>query len=84
MKRFNTSIFSVMAEMKQKELAKGKTVFDLSVGTPNIPPAPHIIKALVESAQDTKNYVYALSDTDELQDAVSGWYRRRYGVELDP
>ena len=84
MKRFNTSIFSVMAEMKQKELAKGKAVFDLSVGTPNIPPAPHIIKALVESAQDTKNYVYALSDTDELQDAVSGWYRRRYGVELDP
>ena len=84
MQRFNTGIFSVMAELKQKELAQGKKVVDLSVGTPNIPPAPHIIKALAESARNPKNYVYALGDTDELRGAVREWYRRRYGVELDP
>ena len=84
MERFGTGIFSVMADLKQKELAQGKKVVDLSVGTPNIPPAPHIINALTESARDPKNYVYALSDTAELQEAVQVWYRRRYGVELDP
>ena len=84
MKRFNTGIFSVMAELKNKEIAAGKKVYDLSVGTPNIPPAQHIIDALCESARDPKNYVYALNDTEELQNAAQQWYRRRYGVEIDP
>lgn len=83
MERFNTGIFSVMAELKRKEIAEGKKVVDLSVGTPNIPPAQHIIDALVQSAQDKKNYVYALNDTEELQDAVQQWYKRRYHVEID-
>lgn len=84
MERFGTGIFSVMADLKQKQLEQGKKVVDLSVGTPNIPPAPHIIHALAESARDPKNYVYALNDTEELQEAVQAWYRRRYGVEIDP
>lgn len=84
MKRFNTGIFSVMAELKNKEIAEGKKVYDLSVGTPNIPPAQHIIDALCKSARDPKNYVYALNDTEELQNAAQQWYRRRYGVEIDP
>lgn len=84
MERFGTGIFSVMADLKKKEIAQGKKVVDLSVGTPNIPPAEHIINALVESAQNPKNYVYALNDTRELQEAVQLWYHRRYGVELDP
>lgn len=84
MKRFNTGIFSVMAELKKKEIAQGKKVYDLSVGTPNIPPAQHIIDALCKSARDPKNYIYALNDTEELQNAAQRWYRRRYGVEIDP
>lgn len=84
MKRFNTGIFSVMAELKKKEIAQGKKVYDLSVGTPNIPPAQHIIDALCESARNPKNYIYALNDTEDLQNAVQQWYRRRYGVEIDP
>lgn len=83
MERFNTGIFSVMAELKRKEIAEGKKVVDLSVGTPNIPPTQHIIDALVQSAQNRKNYVYALNDTEELQNAVVEWYRRRYDVEID-
>ncbi|MCI1983098.1 MAG: aminotransferase class I/II-fold pyridoxal phosphate-dependent enzyme [Oscillospiraceae bacterium] len=84
MNRFGTGIFSAMAELKQKETAAGKRVIDLSVGTPNIPPAQHIIDALAEGARDKANYVYALGDTEELQDAAALWYRRRYGVEIDP
>ncbi|MCI1954955.1 MAG: aminotransferase class I/II-fold pyridoxal phosphate-dependent enzyme [Oscillospiraceae bacterium] len=84
MERFNTGIFSVLAELKRKETAQGKKIVDLSVGTPNIPPARHIIDALLKSAQNSKNYVYALDDTAELQEAVEQWYRRRYGVAIDP
>ncbi len=83
MKRFGTGVFSALAEVKKKEIAAGRRVIDLSVGTPNIPPAPHIMEALAKAAMEPKNYVYALSDTAELQNAVQEWYRRRYGVSLD-
>lgn len=81
---FKPGIFSVLADMKHKKTAEGTKVVDLSVGTPNIPPAQHIIDALVKSAQNGKNYVYALGDTPDLQKAVSAWYKRRYGVDIDP
>lgn len=80
---FDTGIFTVLSQMKQEKISEGMKVVDLSVGTPNIPPAQHIIDALVESAKDKTNYIYALNDTTQLQNAVSEWYRRRYGVEID-
>lgn len=84
MERFGTSIFTVLLEMKKEKLARGEEVIDLSIGTPNIPPADHIIKALTEAAQDKKNYVYAIQDLKELHEAVSVWYKRRYQVDIDP
>ena len=84
MDRFGEGIFTVLLNMKKEQLAQGRHVVDLSVGTPNIPPAQHVIDALVSAAQDRGNYVYAISDTTELQDAVAAWYKRRYGVEIDP
>lgn len=84
MDRFGTSIFSVLLEKKREKLARGEEVIDLSIGTPNIPPAPHIIRALTEAACDGKNYVYAIRDLDELHQAVAVWYQRRYGVTIDP
>lgn len=84
MEQFKPGIFSVLADMKQKRLADGKPVIDLSVGTPNIPPAQHIVDALVECAKDRQNYVYAISDTPALQEVAADWYHRRYGVKIDP
>jgi LL-diaminopimelate aminotransferase len=83
MSHFETGIFTVLSQMKREKSNEGVKVVDLSVGAPNIPPAQHIIDALVESAQEKTNYIYALNDTTELQDAVSEWYRRRYGVKID-
>lgn len=84
MERFGTGVFSRLLDMKKEQLAMGRHVVDLSIGAPNIPPAPHVIEALLEAAGDPRNYVYAISDTEELQQAVSTWYARRYGVTLDP
>ena len=81
---FKPGIFSVLAQMRAKRTAEGLPVVDLSVGTPNIPPAQHIVDALVCSAQDKCNYAYAIDDTDKLRQAVAQWYQRRYGVALDP
>ena len=84
MDRFGTSIFTDLLEMKKEKLKRGEEVIDLSIGTPNIPPADHIIRTMTEAVQDKKNYVYAIQDTRELHEAVSAWYRRRYQVEIDP
>ena len=84
MDRFGEGIFSKLAEIKKQKLKQGEEVIDLSIGAPNIPPASHITEALCKAAADPKNYVYAISDRNELLDAVSGWYRKRYGVVLDP
>lgn len=83
MEHFGTGVFSVLARKKREKTEAGSRVIDLSVGSPNIPPAQHIVDALVESAKDRGNYVYALNDTPELQAAVCTWYRRRYGVEIE-
>ena len=84
MDRFGEGIFSKLAEIKKEKLAKGERVIDLSIGAPNIPPAEHIRKALCDAAMVPENYVYAISDQKALLEAVSQWYERRYGVEVDP
>lgn len=84
MGRFGEGVFARLLALKNNRIAEGKAVYDLSVGTPNIPPAKHIIDTLAAEVQNTKNYIYAISDLPELQDAVKLWYERRYGVSIDP
>lgn len=84
MDRFEEGIFSKLADIKKEKLARGEEVIDLSIGAPNIPPAPHIMEALCSAASEPANYVYAIGDRKELLEAVCGWYHRRYGVTLDP
>ncbi|MDF2985390.1 MAG: aminotransferase class I/II-fold pyridoxal phosphate-dependent enzyme [Eubacterium sp.] len=84
MDQFGEGIFTKLLEIKRGRVEKGQPVIDLSVGTPNIPPARHVIDALCKASADEKNYIYAISDQEDLLEAVSSWYGKRYGVELDP
>jgi LL-diaminopimelate aminotransferase len=84
MNRFGEGIFSKLLDLKKEKEEKGEEVIDLSVGTPNIPPADHIRQALCEAAAKPENYTYAIQDKKELLEAVAIWYNRRYKVTLDP
>lgn len=84
MDRFGEGVFSMLAQMKNKKIEEGGSIVDLSIGAPNIPPAPHILKALSEECLKPENYLYAIQDHRELLEAVAQWYERRYGVSLDP
>lgn len=84
MNNFGEGIFARLAAMRQQKISSGAEVIDLSIGAPNIPPPAHVMKVLAEEALKPENYIYAINDTRELLDAASDWYRRRYGVELDP
>lgn len=84
MNQFGEGVFSRLAEMRKQRVAAGKEVFDLSIGAPNIPPAKRIMEAMAKAVMEPANYVYAISDTQQMLEAVAQWYQRRYQVELDP
>jgi len=79
MKFFKPSIF---IRIREEMASCPMPICDLSVGTPDMPPAKHIIDAFLESAADTENYKYALADTAKLTDAAVQWYERRFSVYL--
>ena len=84
MNQFGEGVFSRLAVMRKNRLAQGKEVYDLSIGAPNIPPTKRIMEVMAEAVMKPANYVYAISDTQQLLEAVAKWYKRRYGVELNP
>lgn len=83
MKDFEEGIFQVLNEKKEEAQKQGKTIYNLSVGTPDFPPAEHVVKAVVEAAAKPENFKYALIDIPELIDAVQKRYEARYQVKLE-
>ena len=83
MEEFQPGIFNVLDERRQQRLAQGLPVYNLSIGTPDFLPEPHVIQALAQAASQPTNYRYSLTELPELAEAVQCWYLRRYGVELE-
>ncbi len=81
---FGDEIFAALNERKVALEAQGRTIYNLSVGTPDFAPAEHIRKAMMDAAADPQNWKYSLRDTPEMLDAVCGYYKRRFGVEITP
>ncbi len=65
--------------------AEGRDIIRLDEGSPDLPPAPHIIDALARSASrpDTHSY-QPHRGTQALRRAWATMYQRLYGVDLDP
>ena len=53
---FGAEVFAALNEKRRELEAAGRTVYDLSVGTPDFKPSPHLMRALQESAADTDNF----------------------------
>ena len=81
---FQAGIFAILNEKKDELVRQGREVFNLSVGTPDFKPAPHVMEAFYKACRDPENYKYSLVDIPELLQAVVGHYERRYGVHIEP
>lgn len=79
-----TSIFTELADKKLEAIQKGMDVIDLSVGSPDLPPPPHVVDALVTYIQDTTKYGYTLKGIEEFNKAVGYFYKQRYGIDVNP
>ena len=84
MSLFGDEIFAALNEKKVALESQGKTIYNLSVGTPDFAPAPHIRQALLDAAADPENWKYSLRDLPEMLEAVCSYYKRRFGVEITP
>lgn len=80
----SSGIFNEMDQRKKKIESRGVKVINLGVGSPDLPPSQHIIKALKDAVENPLNYSYSLGGTSRLYEAVAGWYKGRFKVELNP
>lgn len=84
-KRLPKYVFAAINEIKLQMRQNGEDVIDFSMGNPDGATPQHIIDKLCEAAQKPKNHGYSASKgIFKLRVAICDWYKRTYGVDLDP
>lgn len=78
--RFGAEVFASLNNKLLALKAQGKTIYNMSVGTPDFKPYDHVVEALTQAAQNPEMWKYALRDLPELKQAVCDYYERRFGV----
>lgn len=78
--RFGAEVFASLNNKLLALKAQGKTIYNMSVGTPDFKPYDHVVEALTQAVQDPEMWKYALRDLPELKQAVCDYYERRFGV----
>ena len=65
--------------------AEGKDIISLAIGSPDMPPSAQTIEKLCEVAHDPTAHGYQLTiGIPEVRSAMADFYKRWYGVDLDP
>lgn len=77
---FGAEVFAALNDRRVALEAAGRKIYNLSVGTPDFAPYPHVVKALTDAAQDPAMWKYSLRDLPELKQAVCDYYERRFGI----
>jgi LL-diaminopimelate aminotransferase len=80
-------VFARLAVLRDEAPATGPAVVDLTVGSPDGRPAPHIVEALVDAVRADEPNAHRYPPPrglPELRRAIAQWYDRRFDVHLDP
>jgi alanine-synthesizing transaminase len=85
MDRLPPYMFKVVDKLKIDLRRQGVDIVDLGMGNPDIPTPRHIVEKLVEAAEKPQNHRYSASaGITKLRHAIADWYKRRWGVDIDP
>jgi LL-diaminopimelate aminotransferase len=78
----------LFAELERKIRAKqreGIDVISLGIGDPDLPTPDAVVEAAAAALRDPSTHQYPSNQgSEEFRDAAVGFYRDRFGVELDP
>jgi alanine-synthesizing transaminase len=84
-KRLPPYVFAIVNNLKMEARRSGEDIIDLGMGNPDGATPKHIVDKLVEAVRKPKNHRYSASKgITQLRMAICEWYKRRYGVDLDP
>lgn len=84
MSNLQTDIFTQMRIIAAEVSDKWDKIIDLGIGSPDRPPAEHVIKTLAENAANPNNYRYtSILGLPELRKSICNWYQKRFSVQLD-
>jgi aminotransferase len=78
---------SLLARVAAVAAEDGEPLLDLGRGNPDVPPPPHVVEALVETAREPTAAVHGyapFAGLPELREAIAARYDDVYGVALDP
>ncbi|MFF2753743.1 aminotransferase class I/II-fold pyridoxal phosphate-dependent enzyme [Psychrobacillus sp. NPDC058041] len=81
---FEPAIFGDLKAAAAAKKAAGFELYDLSLGSPDLPPDEKARKVLSEQSYSSTTYGYTLSGTKRFYEAVADYYKRRTNVILDP
>ncbi len=78
-------LFKEIDEKKVEVKARGVDIIDLGVGDPDLPTPRFIVDQMREAVADPATHRYpAYSGMKGFREAAARWYKKRFGVELDP
>jgi len=78
-------VFNIVTTMKMAARRRGEDIIDFGMGNPDQPTPTHIVNKAIEVIAHGKNHRYSASKgITRLRTAITDWYKRTYGVELDP
>ena len=79
---YGTGIFAALDEKKQQLINSGRTIYNLSIGTPDFTPDKSVMKAFSDACLVPENYKYALTEMPELCETLTWYYKERFGVDI--
>ncbi|MBD2081260.1 aspartate aminotransferase [Leptolyngbya sp. FACHB-17] len=78
-------VFARLDELKANARAQGVDLIDLGMGNPDGATPSPIVEAASNAIKDSRNHGYPpFEGTASFRKAITDWYRRRYGVDLNP
>mgnify|MGYP003956959055 FL=1 len=84
-KRLPPYVFNIVNNLKAEARKRGEDIIDFGMGNPDQPTPKHIVDKLTEAAQRPDTHRYSMSrGIPRLRKAITGWYKKRFEVELDP
>lgn len=85
LKPLKTNVFADMDRAKAKALSTGQAIIDLSLGSSDLPTAPHVLEAIAEALPDTSTHGYSLfHSTLPFRKTAATWYEQKFGIAVDP
>lgn len=78
-------LFAAIDKMKSHAIRKGVDLIDLSIGDPDTPTPGHIVERMRTAVKNPAHHRYpSYAGMISFRKSVADWYRKRFGVSLDP